>query len=109
MSESGWDDPSAKVWVDHVLNEMAPNMRASAVVLSMVPTDGAGDVKYWVELGASIMMDKPIIALVLGGASVPRKLLGIADEVVRLPDGVNPEGSAELAAAISRVVGRLGD
>lgn len=103
-SDDPWDDPSAKAWVRHVLREMAPKMADSALVISMVPEDREGDVKFWVELGASIMMDKPIIAIVLGDAPVPAKLAKVADEVVRCPNGVDPASSEELAAAIKRLM-----
>lgn len=100
-----WNDPAAKRWIHHVLDEMEPKMASSAVVVSMVPEDREGDVKFWVELGASIMLGKPIIALVLGDREVPPKLALIADEVVRCPQGVDPAASDALAAAVERVLG----
>lgn len=101
-----WADPTAKAWIRQVLDEMVPMMEQSALVMSLVPEDREGDVKFWVELGASIMMDKPIIAVLLGDAPAPAKLEAIADEIVRLPHGVNPEASEELAAAARRVLER---
>jgi hypothetical protein len=91
--------------VRHVIKEMAPKMETSALVISLVPEDREGDVKFWVELGASIMLDKPIIAVLLGDAPVPAKLAKVADEIVRCPNGVDPESSEELAAAIKRIMG----
>lgn len=104
--DQAWQDPTAKRWVRSVLDDMAPKMAGSALVASLVP-DGDGDVKFWVELGASIMMDKPIIAVVLGDREVPPKLALIADEVVRCPEGVDPAASDELQAAMKRVLARL--
>lgn len=103
-----WNEPTAKAWVRHVLEEMVPKLRGSALVCSMVPTSPEGDVKFWVELGASIMMDKPIVAVVLGDVAVSTKLVAVADEVVRCPRGAGPEAAAEIQAAITRVVERLG-
>jgi hypothetical protein len=97
------DDPTVKAWIRHVLDEMAPKMADSALVMQLVP-DGEGDVKFWVELGASIMMDKPIIAVAFGDTPIPAKLELIADEVVRLKEGVNPAASEELAAALERMI-----
>ena len=121
MSRKGWEDdrepdpwttPSGVAWVKHVLTDMAPKMRGSALTISIAPTqDGKyqqGDVKYWVELGASIMMDKPIIVVVMADTELPERLVRVADEIVRLPDGVNPEGSQQLMEAIKRVQERLG-
>lgn len=104
-----WEnDPTAKRWVQHVLDDMAPKMSESALVMQIVPDKdehGAGDVKFWVELGASIMMNKPIIAIGLAGQEIPAKLKLVADEVVYLPEGVGPEASDELQAAMSRILG----
>lgn len=100
-----WDDPSAVVWARHVLEEMAPNMAESAACISLVPSDGVGDVKFWVELGAMICMDKPIVVVAMGDTVIPPKLALVADEVVRLPEGVNPAGGDALAAAVRRVTG----
>ena len=101
------DEPTVVAWAKHVLDKMVPAMEQSGFVISISPTKGLGDVKYWVELGASIMMDKPIIVVALAGQEVPKKLQGVADEIVYLPDGVNPQGSAELMEAISRLAARL--
>lgn len=104
-----WQDPRAKRWVKHVLDDMEPKMAGSAIVATLIPRDREGDVKFWVELGASIMYDKPIIALVQGDRELPAKLVQIADEIVRLPDGdLGEEASDAVQAAIVRVLGDEG-
>jgi hypothetical protein len=100
-----WQDPTTKAWVRHVLDDMLPKLQSSGAVISIAPGEGEADVKYWVELGASIMFNKPLILTVFGDRPVPPKLLAVADEVVRLQDGVDPEGSRELAEAVKRVMG----
>lgn len=102
------NDPAAKVWIEHVLSDMVPKMKDSAVVAQLIPGD-EGEVKFWVELGASIMMDKPIVAVAFEGRSVPKKLRMIADEIVVLPEGMNPEGAEEFKAALNRVLDKLED
>lgn len=99
-----WGDPEVREWVGHVLTEVVPKMEASSVTVSLLPESGRGDVKFWVELGASIMLNKPIIAVVVGDGEVPERLVRVADEVVRLSD--LDDGGEELAAAIQRVLGR---
>jgi hypothetical protein len=84
---------------------MLPKLAGSAVTISLVPQDREGDVKFWVELGASIMLDKPLIAVLLGDAPCPRKLALVADEIVRCPNGIDPASSEELAVALKRVLG----
>lgn len=87
---SDWlGDPDARAWVKGVLDDMAPKMAESAYVMQLVPTGehSEGDVKFWVELGASIMMDKPILAVIVEGQKVPEKLKLVADRIVRVPPG----------------------
>jgi hypothetical protein len=105
--DDAWQEPSAKRWVRHVLDEMAPKLADSALAISLVPDDRSGDVKFWVELGASICMNKPIVAVLLGDAPVPPKLALVADEIVRCPEGIDPAASEELTAAIGRVIERV--
>lgn len=90
MPQNDWiDDPEAQRWVRAVLDDMAPKMADSAYVMQLVPTGehSVGDVRFWVELGASIMMDKPILAIMVEGQEVPEKLKLIADRIVRVPPG----------------------
>lgn len=107
MVSDPWASPTGKAWVQHVLDNVVPAMEDSAVVIQLVPDDREGDVKFWVELGASIMLDKPILAVSFTGEDLPPKLLAIADEVVVLERGVNPAASEELAVAIRRLMERI--
>lgn len=101
MSDDPWKDPTAEAWARHVVDEMVPNLESSACAISLYPSDGGvGDVKYWVELGAMIMLDKPILVVVMGDSVIPPKLALVADEVCRLPEGASPSGSDVLADAI---------
>lgn len=81
MSE-WWKDPEWKEYADHVMNDMVPMLSESSMTFSIYPTSGHGDVKYWVELGASIMMDKPIIVIVHPGVSISERLKRVADHVL---------------------------
>lgn len=62
---------------------LVPKLEQSAVTFSMVPR-GDADVKYAVELGLSIMMDKPIVLLVQPGAKLPSRLVRVADDIVEI-------------------------
>ena len=105
--EDPWITPAGREWTDAVLTGMAPKMRGSALVAQLVP-DGRGDVKFWTELGASIMYDKPILAMAFEGRSVPEKLRMIADEVVVLEDGMDPQSAEVVADAMHRVLTKHG-
>lgn len=83
MSESVWDDPDTKRWMEDVRQNLIPKMRDSRVIASIVPsTPEDTDIKFAVELGIAIMMDKPIIAIVRPGTKVPDKLVMVADRII---------------------------
>lgn len=98
-------DPSWRDFRKHVLGEMLPMLTESAISVSLCP-DGEGDVKYWVELGASIMLDKPIIVLASPGTSIPERLRRVADEVV-LADVSTLAGQKAIAEAIGVTIARI--
>lgn len=103
------NDPTVKRWAQHVLDDMVPKADASSVCVTLVPTkgDSVGDVQYWVELGYMVCSDKPIMIVVMGDRPVPEHLERVADEIVRLPDGISPGASQELADAIKAFADRF--
>lgn len=72
----------SKDWVKHVKDELIPMIDDSAYVMSLVPKADDVDVKFAVELGLSIMLDKPIIAIVHPGTPIPGKLKTVADYII---------------------------
>jgi nucleoside 2-deoxyribosyltransferase len=101
-----WTQHDPERWSEyarHVLDEMVPMMRDSAVVCSLVPT-GETDVKFAVELGMAIMLDKPIVLLVHSGTKVPARLARAADEIVEY---TGPLGLT-IAERLQEIVARLG-
>lgn len=93
-----WNDPIWRQWTERVLEEMLPKLSQSAINVSIAPGD-EGDVKFWVELGASIMLDKPIIVVVEPGREVPGKLRQVADRIVAI-DLSTEDGQKQLTEAI---------
>jgi len=67
--------------VDHVRKSTVKEMAKSAFVASLVP-DGETDVKFAVELGLAIMLDKPILAVIAPGQCITEHLKRVADVVV---------------------------
>lgn len=57
-------------------------IESSAYVISLVPDAKKLDVKFAVELGLSIMMNKPIIAIVIPGVIVPPGLRKVAETII---------------------------
>lgn len=95
MSEDPWKDPDTVAWMDHVRREVAPAMQGSAYVMSLVPS-GEVDVKFAVELGLAIMMDKPIIAVAHHGSKPPAKLVQVTDKIIEA-DFSTKEGTRDAA------------
>jgi hypothetical protein len=52
----------------------------SAVSLTIY--SGGVDGKLALELGASVLLDKPIIVMVAPGAKVPKKVVRVADKII---------------------------
>lgn len=93
-------------YVRHFRQSTLEKMMESAFVMQLVPKEDEFDVKFATELGASIMLDKPIMAVVMPGATVSKKLLAVADMVVEA-DIDTDEGRKELARRLSEFTEHL--
>lgn len=108
MTDS-WQDPDAIDWAKRTHAQLSAALGSSSLAVSIVPGDGdVADVKFWVELGAIIMLDKPLIVAARPGRTVPPKLAAIADEIVYLPPGDPNEPAAikAMSTAIDMVLRR---
>lgn len=103
MTDYPFDDPDVQEWARHVREDLVPKVRQSAVGVSLV-TAAEPDVKFAVELGMMILLDKPIIAVVYPGVVVPEHLTRAADALVEGPTD-SPGFGDRLQAAITRVLG----
>lgn len=102
-----WLDPRAQEFVDDVMTGMAPKLADSAIVMSLVPDDRTGDVKWWVELGASIAMNKPILAVAFTGELINPKLEAVADEIVYVDPKSDLSENPDLSAALKRMTAKV--
>jgi hypothetical protein len=93
------NSPEWKAWEARCQAELVPMMRNSRSVVQLVPKGGS-DIKFAVELGLSIMMDKPILAIVEPGTEAPAKLRKVADKIVEA-DVSTEEGRMQAQAAIN--------
>jgi hypothetical protein len=86
MSDDWRDDEWYVKYIDHFLADVLPVLQDSAFSVSIVPgprnQNRRGDAKYWTELGAMIMHDKPIIAIIEPGTEVPERLVRVADVII---------------------------
>lgn len=102
MSDDILTDPEFLAWAKGVQEDLVPKLQDSALCVSLVP-NGPTDVKFAVELGMSIMLDKPILALVQAGTKVPERLVRVADRIVEY----DPDNMAGAAAAIQQALADL--
>lgn len=81
MPPEDWaNNPDAREWLEHAQRELPDKLRGSAIVCSLVPEEP--DAKYAVELGMSLMLDKPIVLVVPPGRRVPERLVRVADLII---------------------------
>lgn len=94
------DDPEFKAWTEQVRTELVPMIEGSELIVSICPVAESVDVKFAVELGLSIMLDKPIIVAVPPGVPVPDRLVRVADEIVELT-AMDAESGLRIRDAVS--------
>jgi len=88
-----WDE-----FVKTVREDALAKIADSSFVVSLMPSrPGEADIKYAVELGLSIMLDKPIMVVAHPDAKVPRHLERVADNIVTAD--LDTEWGRELVAA----------
>jgi hypothetical protein len=99
-----WGDPEYQAWEKHIRDAVVPMLEQSAVTITLTPR-GRADVRFAVELGLSIMLDKPIICLVQPGMSIPGSLAAVAAEIVEVDIARDPEGAQRsIIEAFGRVM-----
>lgn len=99
-------DPVYQAWAQRIRRELVPMLEDSAASVTLVSPKGP-DVKFAVELGLSIMMEKPIIAVVQPGMKIPKGLAKVADEIVEVDwDGDMERNHASIQAAFQRIQDR---
>lgn len=96
--EAWWQE-----FVDHTRRQTLAQMVDSAIVVSINP-GGEPDIKYAVELGLSIMLDKPILLVSMPGREIPERLRRVADEVVECDLDLEA-GRQAVTEALQRMIG----
>jgi len=85
-----------------VRRDAVEKIAGTDIFLTMLPPEEyQTDVKFAVELGLSIMMNKPIIAIVMPGREIPEKLRLVADFVL--------EADIDTAAGQAALQGVMGE
>lgn len=95
-------DPDLE-WETHVRETLIPMIAGSAATISLVPR-GDTDVKFAVELGFTLMLDKPLILIVAPGVTVPKRLRRAADAVV-VGEVQHPRTQERIRQVLKQVLG----
>lgn len=104
MPSTDWmEDPEWNAYVTHVRASLIPMLQDSAMTVSLAPADPKGtDIKFAIELGLSIMLNKPIIVIIDPDGELPPMLERIAHAVIRGKVD-NPATTAEIMTAIKSI------
>lgn len=100
-------DPEFKAYAARVNAELIPKIESSAFSVSLVPR-GETDIKFAIELGLCIMMDKPILAMVPKGVVVPERLRRVADKIVEWDSDGDHEAHAAVGQEIATFIREQG-
>lgn len=84
---------------EHARRVLVPMMADSGIYLGIAP-DGEPDVKFALEFGLAVLLDKPLIFVVLKGRTVPSKLRRVADAIVEVEDLDDPKSQDRIAAVL---------
>lgn len=98
------DDPEWNKFVASFRADAVSKIAESAFTISLVPGKDF-DVKFATELGASIMLNKPIVPVVLPGREIPAGLERVAHAVIHLDQDVDTQaGRDELERKLSPIL-----
>lgn len=93
---SGQYGPEFDEYCEHVRKEVLPKVIESGVFISITPANPKElDIKFAVELGMAVMLDKPIIAIIRPGTKIPEKLARVVEHFVECDNGVEDTGFQE--------------
>lgn len=93
----------AKDFLFRAERDMLPKMRDSVISLVIGCDPEEVDIKLCLEVGAAILMDKPLLVCVPPGRKISAGLVRVATEVIEL-DISTPEASAKFKEAVDRLV-----
>ena len=104
MTGDVFESGEGREWAERVRRELVPMIEESAITVSVAPPSGEFDVKIAVELGVSILLDKPIIAVIPAGRTASPALLRVADRTFEMPEPVTEGAVRELYALVEQVL-----
>jgi hypothetical protein len=107
---SPYDAPEFRQWADDMRKRLIPKMEESASVLMIAPNMSEKfDIEFALQIGASILLEKPLILLVHSGRTIPPKLRAIADRVIVSDLDPVSMNAADIQDQIKQAITDFGD
>jgi len=100
------DSPNVRAYLKRFKELVLPDIKESTVFAALIPGVDP-DPKMCLEMGAALLMDKPIVAIVIRGRKIPRHLARIASEIVEVSDLMTEEDKIKVQTALDRVHGGI--
>jgi hypothetical protein len=91
--------------LDDANNRLIPILKNSAFQIGIY--DGRISAHFCLEIGAAVLLDKPILLVALRGCDIPLNLLKVAKEIIYANRLNDPGVEEQLKGALSRVVESL--
>jgi hypothetical protein len=93
-------DDELKKYLDHAGKNVLPHIRNSAFSIAVM--DERVDAKMCFEVGAMVLLDKPVIVVAVPGAKISTNLKRVASVIIQ-GDISDPRVQDELQTALRRV------
>ena len=107
--KDAFESDDFKRWADDMRARLIPKMRESASVLMIAPKmEGKFEIEFALQIGASILLEKPLILLVDRTRTIPPKLRAIADRIIETDLDKVSMDSADLQNQIRQAVADFG-
>lgn len=85
------DAEEADKWLMSAKEHLIPALSKSDMFVSLFSEGYRKSPKCALELGLSILMEKPLLFFVPRGVSVPKALERVAEKIVYYDEGISPE------------------
>lgn len=107
MPDRPWlADPEYQAWATRIHDHVLPGLESSGAHCMFFAGGLEPDINYAVELGLSVLLDKPILVVRPPGMEIPERLRRVADLVVEI-DLAQPGVGEHLGQLIKEFVDGL--
>lgn len=101
------DEVKMRRWLNRAEREVLPMVKRSAATISINPEHP--DAKIAVELGFTLLLDKPLVIVSFSGRNIPEHLRKAADLVIVTEDPSDPEVGRQIHEFLDSLPEKKGD